>query len=139
MKSSRCGSQVGQEVKEGDIILEVETDKAAVEIPSPFSGKVLEIRVTPGEMVKVGQVLLVFDGAGEKDSAADEAPDSARKTPDAAAPAPSARPPAELPADEPAPAARAKARCRPRPPRAAWPVSSRWIWHVSRPADRRGW
>nr|MCU0540251.1 biotin/lipoyl-binding protein [Desulfobacterales bacterium] len=28
----------GQEVKEGEIILEVETDKAAVEIPSPYSG-----------------------------------------------------------------------------------------------------
>ncbi|HSV92261.1 MAG TPA: biotin/lipoyl-containing protein, partial [Desulfobacterales bacterium] len=37
--------QVGQRVKEGDIILEVETDKAAVEIPPPYTGTVAEIRV----------------------------------------------------------------------------------------------
>ena len=36
---------VGDKVKEGDIILEVETDKAAVEIPSPYAGVVEEILV----------------------------------------------------------------------------------------------
>jgi pyruvate dehydrogenase E2 component (dihydrolipoamide acetyltransferase) len=51
---------VGQEVKEGDIILEVETDKAAVEIPSPFSGTVAEIRVKAGDTVKVGDVMMTF-------------------------------------------------------------------------------
>jgi pyruvate dehydrogenase E2 component (dihydrolipoamide acetyltransferase) len=61
---------VGQTVREGDIILEVETDKAAVEIPSPFSGTVLEIRVKAGDTVKVGQVLITFSGAGEKPAAA---------------------------------------------------------------------
>jgi len=45
---------VGQEVKEGDIILEVETDKAAVEIPSPYNGTVTEILVKPGDAVHVG-------------------------------------------------------------------------------------
>ncbi len=51
----------GQQVKEGDIILEIETDKAAVEIPSPFSGRVSEVKVQPGDMVQVGEVLIVFD------------------------------------------------------------------------------
>ena len=51
---------VGQEVKEGDIILEVETDKAAVEIPSPFSGRVSEVLVQPGDSVKVGDVMMIF-------------------------------------------------------------------------------
>jgi len=51
---------VGQEVKEGDIILEVETDKAAVEIPSPFSGRVSEVLVKPGDTVKVGDVMMIF-------------------------------------------------------------------------------
>jgi pyruvate dehydrogenase E2 component (dihydrolipoyllysine-residue acetyltransferase) len=55
---------VGDEVKEGDIIIEVETDKAAVEIPSPFTGKVREIRVKPDDVVTVGQVLITF-GDGE--------------------------------------------------------------------------
>ena len=57
---------VGDEVKEGDPICEVETDKAAVEIPSPFTGKVAEILVKPGDQVKVGDVLMTF-GDGEKD------------------------------------------------------------------------
>ena len=56
---------VGQEIKEGDIILEVETDKAAVEIPSPYSGTVVEIRVKPGETVKVGDVMMTFSNGEE--------------------------------------------------------------------------
>jgi pyruvate dehydrogenase E2 component (dihydrolipoamide acetyltransferase) len=63
---------VGQAVKEGDIILEVETDKAAVEIPSPYTGAVLEILVKPGDTVKVGQVLMTFSAPGEKPAAAPE-------------------------------------------------------------------
>jgi pyruvate dehydrogenase E2 component (dihydrolipoamide acetyltransferase) len=54
---------VGDSVKEGDPILEVETDKAAVEIPSPFTGTVEAIRVKPGEVIKVGDVLIVFSDA----------------------------------------------------------------------------
>ena len=52
--------EVGQEVKEGDIIIEVETDKAAVEIPSPFNGRVQEIFVKPGDVVNVGDVMMTF-------------------------------------------------------------------------------
>src|SRR5215470_9688937 len=58
-------------VKEGDLIkedaplLEVETDKAQVEIPSPFAGRVEKIHVQPGQTVKVGQPLVSFgDAAG---------------------------------------------------------------------------
>ena len=57
---------VGDDVKEGAPILEVETDKAAVEIPSPYTGKVEEIHVKPGDTVKVGQVLMTFSGEGEE-------------------------------------------------------------------------
>jgi pyruvate dehydrogenase E2 component (dihydrolipoamide acetyltransferase) len=56
-------------VREGDVIaedaplIEVETDKATVEIPSPFSGRVSGIHVQPGQTVKVGYVLVTFDDA----------------------------------------------------------------------------
>jgi pyruvate dehydrogenase E2 component (dihydrolipoamide acetyltransferase) len=60
---------VGQRVTEGDLILEVETDKAAVEIPSPFNGEVLEIRVKPGDWVSVGDVMMTFsDGEEARDA-----------------------------------------------------------------------
>src|SRR5262245_17533608 len=57
-------------VNEGDVIvedaplLEVETDKATVEIPSPFGGRVARIHVHPGQSVKVGDVLVTFDDGG---------------------------------------------------------------------------
>jgi pyruvate dehydrogenase E2 component (dihydrolipoamide acetyltransferase) len=57
---------VGDEVQEGDTILEVETDKAAVEIPSPFTGTVKEILVKPGDLIKVGDVLMTFEDGAEK-------------------------------------------------------------------------
>ena len=56
-------------VNEGDVLaedaplLEVETDKATVEIPSPFGGRVERIHVRPGQSVKVGDVLVTFDDA----------------------------------------------------------------------------
>ncbi|MGD2096744.1 MAG: dihydrolipoamide acetyltransferase family protein [Desulfobacterales bacterium] len=59
----------GQEVKEDDIILEVETDKAAVEIPSPYSGTVAEVRVKPGDTVKVGDVMMTFSNGDEAEVA----------------------------------------------------------------------
>jgi pyruvate dehydrogenase E2 component (dihydrolipoamide acetyltransferase) len=58
-------------VNEGDVLaedaplLEVETDKATVEIPSPFAGRVARIHVRPGQSVKVGEVLVTFDDAGQ--------------------------------------------------------------------------
>src|SRR5437867_2753074 len=46
-------------------VREVEADKATVEIPSPFAGRVARIRVQPGQTVKVGEVLVTFeDSAG---------------------------------------------------------------------------
>src|SRR5512132_2386968 len=55
----------GDVVQEDSPLLAVETDKAQVEIPSPYGGKVEKIHVTPGQTVKVGQVLVTFaDGAG---------------------------------------------------------------------------
>jgi pyruvate dehydrogenase E2 component (dihydrolipoamide acetyltransferase) len=51
---------VGDRVTDGMPILIVETDKATTEIPSPVNGIVQEIRVKPGDMIKVGDILMVF-------------------------------------------------------------------------------
>ena len=85
---------VGQEVKEGDIILEVETDKAAVEIPSPYTGRIEEIHVKPGDVVNVGEVMMTFSG-GEA-AEVSEAKQPARE----AAPAAEAVTAAPLPPDQ---------------------------------------
>lgn len=58
-------------VKEGDAVeldqpmVEVETDKAVVEIPSPCKGVILEILVKPGDIIAVGQVMVRIQEAGE--------------------------------------------------------------------------
>lgn len=52
---------VGDSVKVNDVILEVETAKSLVELPSPFTGVVTEIVGQVGELVEVGQVILVVD------------------------------------------------------------------------------
>ncbi|MBI3630474.1 MAG: biotin/lipoyl-binding protein, partial [Candidatus Rokubacteria bacterium] len=54
----------GEVVREDAPLLEVETDKAQVEIPSPMSGRVETVHVQPGQTVKVGQVLVTFADAG---------------------------------------------------------------------------
>ncbi len=56
----------GDQIKEGDPILEIETDKAAVEIPSPYTGTIVQIQVKPGDIVKVGDVLMTFSIADTK-------------------------------------------------------------------------
>ena len=55
----------GDAVKENDPIVEVMTDKVTVQIPSPVTGKILQLRAKEGEVVKVGNTLVVFGEAGE--------------------------------------------------------------------------
>jgi pyruvate dehydrogenase E2 component (dihydrolipoamide acetyltransferase) len=54
----------GDQVEEDQIIMEVQNDKAVVEIPSPVNGKVLSIKVEEGTVAVVGDVLVEFDAAG---------------------------------------------------------------------------
>ncbi len=56
----------GEDVREDAPLLEVETDKAQVEIPSPMGGRVEKIHVHAGQTVKVGQVLVTFGAASEE-------------------------------------------------------------------------
>ncbi len=55
----------GDTVKLDQPMVEVETDKALVEIPSPVSGRISNIRVQAGQVAKVGEVLVVFETHGE--------------------------------------------------------------------------
>src|SRR5215218_558331 len=64
----------GDTIAKDQPVLELETDKATIEVPSSVAGTVGEIRVKPGDKVKVGQVVLTIeDGAGAKSTPA-EAP-----------------------------------------------------------------
>ena len=56
---------VGQEVAEDDPLVEIQTDKTTVEIPSPAAGKVAEILVDEGELVPVGTPLVLIGSDGE--------------------------------------------------------------------------
>jgi pyruvate dehydrogenase E2 component (dihydrolipoamide acetyltransferase) len=55
----------GDEIKEGQPLVEVETDKALAEIPSPKTGVILRILAKEKEIVKVGQVIVIFGEKGE--------------------------------------------------------------------------
>lgn len=57
----------GEQVEEDEVILEVETDKAAVEIPSPYSDVVTAVNVEPGDIVHVGDVMMTFGGVGDNE------------------------------------------------------------------------
>jgi pyruvate/2-oxoglutarate dehydrogenase complex dihydrolipoamide acyltransferase (E2) component len=75
----------GQEVAEDDPLVEIQTDKTTVEIPSPAAGKVTSILVEEGQVVPVGTLLVVIGGDG----------DGARKQADALEHSTSSAPPSK--------------------------------------------
>src|SRR5262245_3911412 len=95
---------VGDAVHEDQIILVLETDKAVVEVPSPYSGIVGDIRVAVGNVVHVGEVLMTF-GDGTAATTADQGPPQRRgqrgTLPAASAPAPVASPAPPTPPTSP--------------------------------------
>src|SRR5688572_8242379 len=97
----------GEVVREDAPLLEVETDKAQVEIPSPMAGRIEKVHVAPHQTVRVGEVLVTFADA----SGGTERPVSAPARQAATVPPPAAAPPAAVPAREgPVPAAPATRR-----------------------------
>ena len=66
--------KVGDMVTEDQVMAEVMTDKAAVEVPAPVSGKVVTINGQPGDMVRVGSELVVFETESSEDSVPASAP-----------------------------------------------------------------
>lgn len=65
----------GDSVQEHQNVLEIETDKAIVEVPSPKSGKVLKINMTEGETAKVGDILMTVAEKGEAPEGKPAAPE----------------------------------------------------------------
>src|SRR5260221_7893426 len=55
--------QPGQKVAEHDILAEMETDKALVEVPSPRAGTIAKLHGEPGEILHVGNPLVTYEGA----------------------------------------------------------------------------
>ena len=64
----------GQEIAEDDPLVEVQTDKTTVEIPSPAAGTVARILVAEGQVVPVGTVLVVIGSDGAGSAGAEEQP-----------------------------------------------------------------
>lgn len=66
----------GESFNEGDILLEVATDKVDNEVPAPFSGKILEIKAGAQEVIPVGEILALLekDESGGKTSSDNEVP-----------------------------------------------------------------
>ena len=94
--------KVGDTIQEDDILFEVQNDKSVEEIPSPVSGKILEVKVEEGTVARVGDVIVVIDDGSGSAEAAPAAP--------AAAPAPAATPEAAPTADPTPVAAQAPAQ-----------------------------
>ena len=85
--------KVGDVVKPEQSLLELETDKATVAVPSPLSGKILSIAIQEGDTVKVGQVIGTIEAtAAASSQASSQAPTPA--PPAALAPKPTAPSPA---------------------------------------------
>ena len=73
--------QEGDEIKEDDVLCEVQNDKAVVEIPSPVEGKVLKIHVQEGEVAVVGDPLISIDAEGYEDDTPEAEPEQPSKEP----------------------------------------------------------
>lgn len=117
----------GDAIRKNDPVIEIETEKATVEVPSPYEGTVIEIMVKKGDTIKVGSVILTIEigqqegkqPRGEKNRNEAGAAQTKRKKADGAAGAGDDEPPSGIkeekekpaetprpePAEEPAPAA----------------------------------
>jgi pyruvate dehydrogenase E2 component (dihydrolipoamide acetyltransferase) len=88
----------GESVKEHQILAEMNTDKAMVEVPSPWAGTVAELCSKEGEILKVGSVLVRYAGGGAAAGSPPAAAAASKKAPQSGAAAVAARQPAEAPA-----------------------------------------
>jgi pyruvate dehydrogenase E2 component (dihydrolipoamide acetyltransferase)/2-oxoisovalerate dehydrogenase E2 component (dihydrolipoyl transacylase) len=72
----------GDAVKRGQSLMEVLTDKATMEVPSPFAGTIVSVQGKPGDQIKVGQVVLSHTPAGQTAKAASQPAKVSNDVPD---------------------------------------------------------
>ena len=109
----------GDQIEKDQGVVEMETDKATVIVPSDFAGKVTKIMVGEGDTLEVGQVILTVEAS----DAGASAPAAAPAAP-APAPTPEPTPPAPAPAAATPPPAPAPAPAPTPPPAPAAPVAA---------------
>ena len=119
----------GDVVKPGQALLEVETDKAVIEVPCPPGGRIAQVLVKKGDTVKVGQTLVVLDAAGAAAAPAKPAPQAPAQAPT------QAQSPAPKPVAAPAPVQPVAAAAPPAAPVATAAVASSQRAAVAEPAD----
>ncbi|OWA37364.1 dienelactone hydrolase [Saccharibacillus sp. O16] len=68
--------KVGDKVTDDDIIMEVQNDKAVVEVPCPVNGTVLEVRAADGETRHVGDIVAIIEAEGELPEGSESAPEA---------------------------------------------------------------
>ncbi|MCB9103585.1 MAG: 2-oxo acid dehydrogenase subunit E2 [Anaerolineales bacterium] len=77
----------GDTIKKDDPVLELETDKATLEVPSSIGGTIKGVHVKSGDMVRVGQLVLTIESTGAAPKKAPAAPPAAKAKPEPAQPA----------------------------------------------------
>ncbi|WP_159869623.1 MULTISPECIES: pyruvate dehydrogenase complex dihydrolipoyllysine-residue acetyltransferase [unclassified Raoultella] len=83
--------KVGDKVAAEQSLITVEGDKASMEVPAPFAGTVKEIKISTGDKVSTGSLIMVFEVEGAAPAAAAPAPAAAAPAPAAKAAAPAAK------------------------------------------------
>ncbi len=116
----------GDTVKKNQDLIEVETDKATMPVPSPSAGKIVKILIAEGDTVKVGAALMEIDSAasGNGEAKAEEKPAAKKAEPTAEAPPAPAKkkaPEPEAEEDEPEPAPKAPPKKAAAPAKAVAP------------------
>src|SRR4029453_17180015 len=100
----------GASVTEGQPVMELETDKAVVEVPSSVSGTIKEIRVKEGDKLKVGQVIFTLENGASPAKAAEAKAPAEPKPVETPAPPVAQTPPEPKPAPVAAPSQSAPAQ-----------------------------
>src|ERR1700756_4822425 len=74
--------KVGDTITKEQSVVELETDKATIEVPSSVAGRVAEIKVKPGDKVQVGAVMLTVDDNGASAPASKQEEKAPEKPPE---------------------------------------------------------